>query len=580
MATKKQIIQQFRDFLIEEGLDLFIINATDEYLNEYVSLKSNSRYHLTGFSGSTGDAIITSDEIYLFVDGRYHLQAEKETDPDFITLVKTGIDKSPQKALYEKLAELSDKKKKIGIVSSKISCAGYKELLKIVEDISDIEIYEYEHDPLYKIIDFKDTEDKETCLRAVPVEISGKTAGEKLEYVNNFNKEFEYDLLLITDLTDIAYLTNLRGSEIAYSSCFKAKALVYKEQAYIFTNLKKISSEIKEKFDKNFIFKEEEDFSSFIQNISVTGGISKVCYHPRSTPLCVFRKIENVSKNSAEIKDSFISSLKSVKNISELDYIQECYLKTDIVIGRAICWLNQNLEKEIKISEKDFSDKVKTFFYEEGAYGLSFEPITASGKNTAFIHYTNPDPKKYINFGDLVLLDCGAYFDGGYATDVTRTFLAGGSYAIADSLQKEIYTVVLKGFLRGLNYEGELTGFNLDNAVREVVNANKPAGFEFSHGTGHGVGISVHESPPRIASSDLFKTPLAANMVFTIEPGLYNHEWGGVRIENTVKTVEKSGKITIKTVTRASLDENLINYDMLTDDEKTWLEEYKRFKIG
>lgn len=582
MTDTRKILKDFQTFLKKKKIDLFIVSSTDEYLSEYVLMKKNSRYLLTGFSGSTGDALITTDKAFLFVDGRYHLQAEKEIYSETIELVKVELSKSPQKALYEKLASLCSEETNIGFCSSKISCAGFKELLKNIENKKNIKIIEIEEDPVAQIAEIGEKTETLSSIRFVPEDIAGKTPLEKLGSVNNFKKENNIDFLLITDLADIAYLTDLRGSDIPYSSCCKAKAVIYREDAYIFMDKDIFLQDKKIDSYKNFIFKKEKEFNSFIEALSENKDVLNVYYHPVSTPLAVFREIEKLAEKIVEIKESYISGLKSVKTSQELEYIKQCYIKTDIVVNRAMCWLKQNLEKGEKISEKDFSDKVKTLFNEEGAVSLSFEPITAAGKNTAFIHYTDPDPNKYIEKDDLLLLDCGAYFEGGYATDQTRTVLAGGKLLPASCLQKHIYTAVLKGLIAGLDFEisEKSTGYDLDQAVREVVESNKPEGFDFSHATGHGVGISVHEAPPRIGPLETSKTPLKPGMVFTIEPGLYNESHGGVRIENTVMTVEENGKVKIKTLTKAPFDDNLINYDMLNNQEKNRLEKYNRVKIG
>ncbi len=582
MTNTEKILKRFQTFLKKEKLDLFVVNSTDEYLSEYVDMQSNSRYLLTGFSGSAGDMIVTQEEAMLFIDGRYHLQAENEVNPELVSLIKVGLGTSPQRVLYEKLAELCGiNNTNIGIVSSKTSCAGFKELLKNLEGRQNIKIFEYEQDPIAKIAGIKEKTKTGGVLRYIPEEISGTTPENKLESVNKYKTENNIDLLLVADLANIAYLANLRGAEIPYSSCFKAKSVIFRGKAYIFTDLNNLPVEIIDNFSEKFVFQQEKDFEGFIKNLSKE-QVANVYYHPGSTTLAVFRKVEKLADKVVEIKESFISSLKAIKTRQEMGYMAECYLKTDIVVNRVICWLNQNLESGEKISEKDFSEKVKSLFKEEGAVGLSFEPITASGKNTAFIHYTHPDPEKAIKPGDFILLDCGAYFEGGYATDQTRTFLAGGGFATAEELQKTVYTSVLKGFLHGLNLEikENTTGYDLDNAVREVVDSCKPEGFSFSHATGHGVGIPVHEDPPRIGPSESSKIPLKAGMVFTIEPGLYNESYGGVRIENTVTAVKEDGSIKIRTLTKAPLDENLINYDMLTEQEKIWLKDYNRFKIG
>lgn len=574
MIKREDIIEKTRLFMKKEKINFLIVFSTDEYLNEYTALDENARYILTGFSGSMGDALVIPKDVFLFVDGRYHLQADEEVDKNLITVVKVGMDKSPQTALYEKIAELSDHMAKIGIVLKKMNCGGYRKLLDMLAE-KNAKYKELDFDPVMDFAGIKKTE-KVSQLRFAPTEISGLSPEEKLDLVIKENHKNDIDVLVITKLEEIAYLTNLRGNEIPYSSSFKAKAVINSEKCFIFTDLNKITPEIREELGNKFIFEnEDDDFSKDLENFPEPLNVGYDFY---SMNLSDCRKLERLKHKLIEVKDSPIASMKSVKNRQELEHIQECFLKTDIVVNRAISWLNQKLEQGEKISEKDFSNKVKSLFFEEGAVGLSFEPIAASGKNTAFIHYTKANPEKFIKSEELVLLDCGGYFEGGYATDITRTFLAGGRKVSADTKQKEIYTKVLKGFLHGINYEPEeiTTGFDIDKKIREIIAQDKPDGFNFSHGTGHGVGISVHESPPRIGPSEVSRTKLLSGMVFTIEPGLYCENWGGVRIENTVTITENK----IKSLTKARLDDNLINYDLLTEQEKIWLENYQKQAIG
>ncbi len=577
MLNREDLIKKLRLFMKEEKINFLIVFSTNEYLSEYVNLNENARYILTGFSGSTGDALITTTDIFLFVDGRYHLQADEEVDKNVITVVKVGMEESPQMALYKKIFELSDHQAKIGIITTKISCFGFRRLLDLLSK-KNVKYKEFDFDPVLKIAEISQTK-KISELKFIPDEISGMPAKEKLDLVIKNNHENNIDVLIITRLEEIAYLTNLRGNEISYSSSFKAKALINSEKCFIFTDLNRITSEIKEKLGNKFIFEsEDEDFSIELEKFTPSINVG---YDITSTNLKDCRKIERLRQNLIQIKDGSIALMKSVKNAYELEHMKECFLKTDIVVSRAICWLNKKLEENYsqKISEKDFSDKVKSLFFEEGATELSFEPIVASGRNSAFIHYTKANPEKFIQNGELMLLDCGAYFEGGYATDITRTFLAGGKKAIADSKQKEVYTKVLKGFLNGINFELKkgATGFDIDKKVREVIEKDKPEGFNFSHGTGHGIGIGVHESPPRLGPSESSMSKLLAGMCFTIEPGLYCDDFGGVRIENTV-TITSDMKI--KTLTKANLDDNLINYELLNEQEKIWLENYKKQAIG
>ena len=176
----------------------------------------------------------------------------------------------------------------------------------------------------------------------------------------------------------------------------------------------------------------------------------------------------------------------------------------------------------------------------------------------------------------MILLDFGVYFEGGYATDMTRTFVAGDKYG--NELMKKVYTTVLKAFLNTLNYpiKKETTFFDLDKKARTVIKRAKLEGFNFNHGTGHGIGLNVHEMPPVLSSSNLAKKKLQAGMVFSIEPGLYRENVGGVRLENSVCTIKTKDGIKIKSLTNLPFDEKLIIFDLLTKKEKICFEEYQK----
>lgn len=554
----------------EENLDFFIVNATDEYLNEYIDLKENSRYLLTGFSGSTGDALVTHKDVFLFVDGRYHLQAEKETNENFITVVKLDISTHPFTALIEKIAEISTENQTVGFTSTKISVANFK---KLCEKIKNINFKELDYDPVLKFADIKLSHSGN--IRYISEKITGLSAKEKFEQIKKKLDDINIDIFILTKLEEIAYLSNLRGNEIPFSSSFKAKAIIYKDKLTIFIEKSKISADITKFFGKEIEFKNINSFCENLQN-NISRNNLNIGYEPKTTNLFTYRQIEKTQDKLIEIEISPIAEMMAIKNDSEFKHLQDCFKRTDIVVNKTIKWVNKNIRENIKISEKDLADYVKASYIEEGAYGLSFEVIAASGKNTAIIHHTNPDSEKFIQAGDLVLLDCGGYFEGGYATDITRTFLAS-SMIKADKDKKKIYTRVLKAFLHGLNYEitGNNTGFDIDNKVREIINENLEEGFKFSHGTGHGIGISVHESLPRLGSTDASKIKLEPGMCFTIEPGLYNDNWGGVRLENAVSIVKTDFGMKIQTLAKSKFDETLIDYNELNKQEIQWLRDYQ-----
>ncbi len=576
MAESDTELLKLRNFLKKENIDILLINSTDEYLNEYTPIEENSRCLITGFTGSTGDALVTQEDVFLFVDGRYHLQADEETDENLVTVVKLSMDKPQSKAILEKINEILKKNQTLGLISKKLSYAYFE---KISENLADknINIKELDFDP---VADNHKTPKAQSSkgFKYVPIEITGESSDDKLKSIIKELNQQDIDFYVLTKLEEIAYLTNIRSYEIPFNSSFKAKAIITQKSCLIFTDLSKITDNIKKNFSDKFKFLDVKKFTATIDSLKNTDKFLKIAYAPGATNLYTYRLISKGKDRTEPLKESILSLLKSLKNLSELNHMKYCFKQTDKVVEQAMQWVKTSIDNNLKITEKDFSDKVKELFIQNSAEALSFEVISASGKNAAFIHYTNPDDKKVISRDDLILLDCGAYFEGGYATDITRTFVAGGKDAKPLKKMKKVYTIVLKAFLTGLNYDvtPETTGFDIDNAVRGVINENPVDSFKFSHGTGHGVGISVHEMPPRVSPAEAAKTVLKPGMCFTIEPGLYNYSLGGVRIENTVTLILQDNKLKIQSLSSAKLDENLIDYDRLNEQEKIWLEEYAR----
>ena len=192
----------------------------------------------------------------------------------------------------------------------------------------------------------------------------------------------------------------------------------------------------------------------------------------------------------------------------------------------------------------------------------------AKDKNSALAHYSKSSKEEIIKDGSLVLIDCGAYYEGGLATDITRVFVKGQP----SELQKKVYTTVLKAFLHAFNFDSdEFCGYEVDALARKIFENNSIEGFEFNHGLGHGIGISVHEAPPNLSKNEIAKVKIEENMCFTIEPGLYNKEHFGVRLENSCYF--QNGKI--NSFVNMCYENKLIDYDMLTVQEMEWLGKFE-----
>ena len=253
--------------------------------------------------------------------------------------------------------------------------------------------------------------------------------------------------------------------------------------------------------------------------------------------------------------------------------MESSFNRGDQAIYETIAWTKEQVKKGEKISELDFYNKTNEFYKKNGALEQSFKTIAAVGANSSIIHFSSPSADVPMNKNELVLLDSGGYFESGYATDTTRAFLSGGT---ASARQKEIYTTVLKSILATQNAvfpEGSW-GSLIDGLARQPV---FKFGVNYNHGTGHGVGINVHEGGYRLSTTS--SVPLKEHTVGSIEPGIYIPGFGGVRLEN-VAAVEKhpsiNGMLRFRSLVYIGFDPDLIDESLMTDEEQKWLEEYER----
>ena len=223
------------------------------------------------------------------------------------------------------------------------------------------------------------------------------------------------------------------------------------------------------------------------------------------------------------------------------------------------------IEKHNNISEYTIAARLKEEFALTGAMSLSFKSIVAINENSALPHYSRNSKRIKLNDGDLILIDCGAYYENGLATDITRVFVKGEP----NELQKTVYTTVLKAFLNAYKNDAK-TGYELDSIAHSFLD-DKIEGFSMGHGLGHGIGINVHEAPPSLNGSDIAKQDFQDGMCYTIEPGLYNPQYFGVRLENSC--YRKDGKN--YSFAKMGYEGKLINYDLLTEQEKEWLKDFE-----
>jgi len=560
-------LKALKKLIKNSGAHALLLRSTDSYFNEYVPEYLSPRAFITKFNGSVGDALITIDDAHLFVDGRYELQAQKQA-LDFTTQI-TQNNLSIESSWLNFLNENLKSGQTLLYDPATLDLTLYEKLSLICDRLG-IKLEPNAALLISQIFKPAELSHKEPCkIWSVPLEITGISTQEKIQQIGVFLKEQKLDCFLVVKLDDIAWLLNMRGNAFVFQRTFPALACVMRDK--IILGLKS-GIELAPELKNSHLEVVEE--SVLIQKLS-----------PKKSALIIGIDENETSKahelalraQDIAIKRVInpIALLKAIKNEQELLHMRGAFKKADHVIYKAQNLIEQSYEEGKSLSEGEIDDLIKKLFAESHAPELSFRPICASGKNGAIIHYGTPDREKRIEPGSLFLLDTGAYYQGGYATDLTRTFLVGKKSTHAEKWQKEMFTLVLKSSIKGLSarFRRGLLGQQLDAMVRAPL---WQAGLDYAHGTGHGVGINVHEFPPRIGPTST--SPLREGQVFSIEPGLYFNNLGGVRIENLVCVVadpEHEKFLRILPLTFSPLDQRLIETSMLDNYEEKFLKYYR-----
>lgn len=501
-----------------------LLKSKDDY--SYEHYKTSPLSKLTGFIGTAGEAV--QDEkgrITLFVDPRYHIQADIQTKGYNVDVVKmTG-----QYGIISYFKDFLKKGCELSVPSKSTNYLFYEKLKKELEGIK-ITTYLTEEDD-------SSIEKPNEPVFEVPISITGKTTEEKLKKLNLKNT-------LITNLEEIAYLLNLRSYKTVNTSTFRAKLFIKDcNKAVIFCDYKLPSIESV----KIMPFTEYE---KFIKNIKTEINIDY-----SSISLYDFSLI----KKPVQILKNPVVKMASIKNKFEINHYKDSFKRLDNALFEF-----KDKTKE-GLSEFELNEFFEKALIKNGAKCTSFKTILSIDDNSSIIHYTANSKDKILKKGGIILLDCGGYYEGGYATDITRVF----SYGSVGDEVKKIYTAVLKAQLNVFHSKFLYTD-ELDNLAKKILKKYEKEGFYFPHGLGHGIGIPVHQAPPTL--SNRFRIKLKKGNVFTIEPGLYKEGAFGVRLENTVY-FDGIDKITLS---KFPYEEKLINYDMLNKKEKEWLLDWQR----
>ncbi len=553
-------LKQLQTIISSKKLDGFFIDGSDGYLNEYVPLGDNNRYYLSGFTGSTGYLLVTTKKNYLIVDGRYHQQADSEVDQSLIEVIKCPRDKRIFDLLLEKIKESS--LKNVGIEGDKTRLT-FK--LKL-DDICKVSVFS--DGEIDAILNKEMLPKKMEDAYGLPIDVVGKSIEEKIKQIID-QDQFYY----ISLLDSVSWITNLRGFHLPNQSSIQAKALVTFNKIYLFVIDDFIIKGINANIVEIVKIKNSNDLKQKLKDISSQNGSVKIKVCFKDVTVADLQILNNVfGKNNLIDDKNGVTQYQTIKNRQEIETMRKSFAKSNNAIFESVLWL-KDVGLKNSVSEKQFYNKVGEFFSKQGAIDQSFNTIAAFGSNSSIIHFSDPSDDKIIQPNEMALLDCGAYYSDGYATDTTRTFLVGDK---ASDRQREIYTLVLKGVLnaQAAVFPYGTTGSQIDFLARQAM---YKVGLDYNHSTGHGIGINVHEGGVGISSAS--KTSLKIGQVVSIEPGLYFENFGGVRLENAVVVINHpkfEDMLCFDQFVYIGYDHQLINYEMLDSSELIALTEYEK----
>jgi Xaa-Pro aminopeptidase len=542
-------VKKLKEFFKSEKIDGYIISKNDEFFCEYVPSHNDRLSHITNFTGSFGFALILKKRNYLFVDGRYTLQAKNQSGKYF--KIFTIPQKIPSEILKNKdlIIGFDSKlftKKMLNTFFGKNSCR----LMPIKKNLVD---------KIWK----RKIKKKINKFYSLPNYSVGFDYVDKVKKVVSFIKKQEADYQFISASENNAWLFNIRGRDTDYTPIPFSYILINKNKKIkFFCDLKKINGGLRRKFN-NIEFVQIELVGKVLSNIN-----KKKFIIDKETCSYYFENIILKNNTILSFNDS-IYKLKAIKSKEEIQNIQKAHIYDGVALTKYLFWVKKNFYKK-KITEISASKKLFEFRKKNNKFKfLSFPTISATGPNGAIIHYkATKKTNRQLKIGDIYLCDSGGQYEFG-TTDVTRTI----SLQNSNKRVKNIFTRVLKGHLAVTNYKFKKKSFGseIDKLARKYL---KQINLDYAHGTGHGVGyfLNVHEGPHAISRFN--KINFEEGMIVSNEPGYYENKKFGIRIENLIYVKKEKGKKCFDNLTMVPIDKDLIDQSILNKKEKNWLNNY------
>lgn len=558
-------VSALRGWLTQQGLDAVIIPHEDEYLGEYVPQHNERLHWITGFTGSAGAAVITQDKAAIFVDGRYTVQVRKQV-PESTFEYRHLIEEPFLDWLQETLATGS----KVGFDPRMHRASWLKAAQRKLD--GELQLVATSTNPVDQLWTDR-PEALVSPVRLMSDEFVGQNSQSKRSLITQQLMKKKADAAILTELDSICWLLNIRGLDVSRLPVLLSHAIIHVDASVdFFLDPSRIPSEFTQHVGADVRVHHPDQLEA---QLRVLSG-QKVIVDSATSNAWFTLVLQN---SGVEIIDDADPCLlpKAAKNATEVAGMKACHVRDGAAMAKFLAWLDNEVANQRLHDEGFLSDRLQAFREEDASLAdLSFDTISAAGSNAAMCHYNhiNQATPGQLALNSLYLVDSGGQYTDG-TTDITRTIAIGQP---SDEMIQQ-FTLVLKGHiaLARARFPKGTCGHQLDILARQHLWAN---GYDYDHGTGHGVGhfLSVHEGPQRI-SKVFNNVALLPGMVLSNEPGYYRADAFGIRIENLELVVEMETKgdfsvLGFESLTRCPIDKRAINVDMLTRPELAWLNDY------
>ncbi len=565
--TVNERLSALREVMQREHLAAFIFPSTDPHNGEYVPDHWKGREWISGFNGSAGTAVVTMDSAALWTDSRYFLAAEEQLKGTEFQLMKLKIPGTPTipQWLGEQLRGASSTE--VGVDGMVNSFASVEALIGELRNQGGLTV-RTNFDPLAQIWTDRPPIPKDK-VTIHPLKYAGEDVPSKLQRIRKALRGQHADGMLVSALDDIAWVLNLRGTDVHCTPLFVSYLLISTTSTTLYINKEKLTPEVTAYLKSNGIA--VDDYANVAKGLKDYFEYN-ILLDPQETSYTLFKTVK--CQEVIRMK-SPIPAMKAIKNETEIVGFRNAMLKDGIALVKFLKWLQPAVEAggqtEMSLDEKLTALRAE----QDGFRGLSFDTIAGYEHHGAIIHYeATPETDIPVEPKGVILIDSGAQYDDG-TTDVTRTIALGP----VTEEQRHIYTLVLKGHI-----QLELCKFPIGAAGTQMDILARMAmwreGLNYLHGTGHGVGqyLSVHEGPHQFRM-EWMPAPFLPGMTVTDEPGIYLPGKFGVRIENTLLIVpyiktEFGEFLQFESLTLCPIDTSLIDLDMMLPEEIDWLNNY------